>query len=100
MSRSKILQEGKSYSFRQYFELPYEPDDILAEFGYGLTVGKLSLPMSNQPFERLQSLQQQIEDVLPLVSLTSEVARREVLVSPILLEIFISVDASSKLSIC
>lgn len=87
MGRSKILEEGKSYSFRQYFELPYEPDEILAEFGYGLTIGKLSLPFSNQPFERLSSLRQQIEEVLPLVSLTSEMARREVLVSPVLLEI-------------
>jgi len=87
MGRNKILEAGKSYSFCQYFELPYEPDEILAEFGYGLTVGKLSLPMSNQPFERLPSLRQQIEEVLPLVSLTSETARREVLVSPILLEI-------------
>lgn len=87
MGRSKILQDGKSYSFRQYFELPHEPDEILAEFGYGLTIGKLSLPMSNQPFERLSGLRQQIEEVLPLVSLTSEMARREVLVSPILLEV-------------
>ena len=87
MGRNKILEEGQSYSFRQYFELPYEPDEILAELGYGLTVGKLSLPQSEQPFVRLSSLRQQIEEVLPLVSLTSEMARREVLVSPILLEV-------------
>ena len=87
MGRRKILQDGKSYSFRQYFELPYEPDEILAEFGYGLTIGNLSLPASKQSFDRLPNLRQQIEEVLPLVSLTSEMARREVLVSPVLLEI-------------
>ncbi|GAA6621439.1 hypothetical protein [Scytonema sp. NUACC26] len=31
MSKPKILQEGTSYTFRSYFELPYETEDILAE---------------------------------------------------------------------
>ena len=36
MAKIKILQEGQSYTFRSYFELPYEADDILAEFNYSL----------------------------------------------------------------
>lgn len=36
MTRPTILQPGQSYSFRQYFEMAYEPDNILAEFGYTL----------------------------------------------------------------
>ncbi|MEM9483727.1 MAG: hypothetical protein AAGA83_08550 [Cyanobacteria bacterium P01_F01_bin.116] len=87
MARTKILQEGKSYSFRQYLEMPYEPDEILAEFGYNLTLDKLILPNAQQSFERLPSLRQQMEDVLPFVSLSSEIARREVLVSPVLMEV-------------
>ena len=31
---NKILQEGQSYTFPSYFEMPYEADEILAEFGY------------------------------------------------------------------
>lgn len=87
MGRSKILQAGKSYSFRQYFEMPYEPDEILAEFGYELTLEKLTLPKVSQTLERLPALRQQMEDVLPFVSLSSEMARREVLVSPVLMEV-------------
>ena len=87
MVQRKILQEGQSYSFRQYFELPYEPDDILAEFGYGLTVGKLPLPQGKQTSERLPSIRQQMDDVLPLISLSSEMARREVMVAPVLMEV-------------
>jgi len=34
MARPAILQPGQSYTFRQYFEMAYEPEDILAEFGY------------------------------------------------------------------
>jgi hypothetical protein len=37
MSKRKILQEDQSYTFRSYFELPYEADDILAELNYSLT---------------------------------------------------------------
>lgn len=35
MPKPKILQEDQSYSFRSYFELPYEVDQVLAELGYG-----------------------------------------------------------------
>jgi hypothetical protein len=33
MPKPAILQPGQSYTFRQYFEMAYEPEDILAEFG-------------------------------------------------------------------
>lgn len=36
MSRASILQPGQSYIFRQHFEMSYEPEGILAEFGYTL----------------------------------------------------------------
>lgn len=87
MGQTKILQEGQSYSFRSYFEMPYEADDILAEFGYSFATTRLQLPKSNRPSDRLPYLRQQIEDVLPLVRLSSETARRETLVAPVLLEV-------------
>ncbi|MEM9218604.1 MAG: hypothetical protein AAGD25_30215 [Cyanobacteria bacterium P01_F01_bin.150] len=87
MTRQKILKDGQSYSFRQYFDMPYDSDDILSELGYDLIVEKLTLPQSSQSFERLLAIQQQMEDVLPLISLSSEMARREVLVAPVLIEV-------------
>ena len=87
MAKIKILQEDRSYSFRSYFELPYEADDILAEFDYTLIKSRLSLPQTTEPFDRLPELKQRIEDILPLISLSNETARRETLVSPILLEV-------------
>jgi hypothetical protein len=82
-----ILQEGQSYTFRSYFEMPYEPDEILAEFGYRLERSRLLLPKISQQLARLANLQQQIEESLLLVSLSSETARRETLVAPVLLEV-------------
>ena len=36
MSKRRILEEGVSYTFQAYYEMSYEADEILTEFGYGL----------------------------------------------------------------
>ena len=87
MSKIKILQEGQSYTFRSYFELPYEADEILAELSYSLVKSRLSLPKTRKTLEGLSEIQNKLEDILPFVNLSNETARREILVSPILLEI-------------
>ena len=87
MAKIKILQEDQSYTFRYYFELPYETDDILAEFDYSLSLSHLSLPKTTRELERIPELKQRIDDVLPFISLSNETARRETLVSPIMLEV-------------
>ncbi|MEG4283374.1 hypothetical protein QUB68_09620 [Microcoleus sp. A006_D1] len=87
MVKRKILEEGREYSFRSYFELPYETDEILAEFDYSFIKQRLSLPTTTKHLNRLIQLKETIEDILPLVSLSSEMARRESLVSPVLLDI-------------
>ncbi|MFN6181543.1 MAG: hypothetical protein ACK4ZH_12695 [Dolichospermum sp.] len=87
MAKIKILQDNRSYTFPSYFELPYEADDILSEFDYTLIKSHLSLPQTTNPLNKLPELKQRIEDILPFISLSNETARRETLVSPILLEV-------------
>jgi hypothetical protein len=87
MARPKILKPERSYTFRSYFEMPYEAEDILAEFGYRLERSRLVLPRTTNSFERLPDLQQRLEKILPLISLSSETARRETLVAPVLMEV-------------
>jgi hypothetical protein len=87
MIKRKILQEGREYTFRSYFELPYETDEILAEFDYSLVKAELSLPHTSRELEEIESLKQRIKATLPFLSLSSETARRESLVSPVLLDI-------------
>ncbi len=74
MAKIKILQEGQSYTFRSYFELPYEADDILAEFDYSLARAELSLPKTTKQLDRLPELKQKIRTVLPFISLSNETA--------------------------
>ena len=89
MAKIKILQEGHSYTFRSYFELPYEADDILAEFDYSLIKSRAISASNNSKQLRpiCQNLSKESEDVLPFISLSNETARRETLVSPIMLEV-------------
>jgi arsenate reductase-like glutaredoxin family protein len=87
MPKTKILQEGQSYTFRSYFEMPYEADQILGELGYLLVRSRLLLPKSEKQLEQLSELQQRLEDTLLLISLSNETARREALVFPVLLEV-------------
>lgn len=87
MSKLKILQEDQSYTFRSYFEMPYEVDQILAELGYGFANDFLDLPKTTQSLAGFDRLRQEIQESLKLTLLSSETARREVIVAPILLAV-------------
>ncbi|MEH2054657.1 MAG: hypothetical protein V7K97_00455 [Nostoc sp.] len=87
MSKIPILQPNHSYTFRSYFEMSFEPEDILAEFGYSLKRSSLNLQKSSIELDRLANLKSRIEESLPYISLTSEAARRELLIAPILLDV-------------
>ncbi|MCC5635184.1 hypothetical protein LC593_04810 [Nostoc sp. CHAB 5844] len=87
MNKIPILQPNQSYTFRSYFEMSFEPEDILAEFGYSLKRSNLNLQKSEVELDRLTNLKLRIEESLPYISLTSEAARRELLIAPILLDI-------------
>lgn len=84
MSKPKILPEGASYTFRSYFELPNDTDEVLAEFGYKFERQRLQLPKSTREIQHLSQLQQQLEETIPYVTLSSETAKREVLIAPVL----------------
>lgn len=87
MTKQKILQEGQSYTFRSYFELPYDIEEILAELGYSFIKKAITLPRTSHPLEKIAELKHKITSFLPLISLNNQTARRETLVSPLLLEI-------------
>jgi hypothetical protein len=85
--RPPILKPDETYTFRRYFELRFAPADILQELGVSLTRGTIDCPVSNNQISRLFNLKERLEEAIQRVSLTSEAARREVLIAPILLEV-------------
>ncbi|MEM7536005.1 MAG: hypothetical protein AAF639_27740 [Chloroflexota bacterium] len=87
MSKSiqPILQEGKSYTFSDYFKMEYPTKDILAALDYQYRLQQLDLP--HRDFEEsLQPLKDKLYKRIPHVSLNSEAARREALIAPIIFE--------------
>lgn len=66
MSKIKILQENQSYT---------------------LLKSHLTLPKTDKNLTKLLEIKEKINNVLPFVNLSNETARREIFVSPILLEI-------------
>ncbi len=81
-----ILKKDRNYTFSDYFELNYPTEDIVAELGYQYHLTKLTLPRGvvNHSLSKLQTT---FYEKLPYISLTSETAKREMIVAPILLEL-------------
>lgn len=82
-----ILDPKQSYTFSRYFELGFEASELATEFGYSLTRRVLNLPQFPDELDRLGELGSRIEEVLPFVPLTSELARREILISRVVTEL-------------
>jgi hypothetical protein len=87
MSRPRIIQPGQSYTFSKYFELPFSPEDILAELGYGYERERLELPKVESVAHNSEELQRVIERNLRQVKLLSEDARKQAIIAPVLLEV-------------
>ena len=83
----KILKPNESYTFSKIFELNAEVDDIVADFGYSLSRQRLALPSYPEALDRLEELHDRLEEILPYVNLTTEIARREILISRVVTEL-------------
>ena len=74
-----------------YFERNYPTEDIVGELGYGFLFTRLALLQAHVAHS-LKNLQAMFYKKLPHVSLTSESAKREVMVAPILLELLDEIE--------
>jgi len=82
-----IIPEGVAYTFADYFRLNVDVDDVLAYFAYTFQAKNCVLPRTTLPLERLADLKARLDEALPHISLTSEAARREFLIAPVLFEV-------------
>lgn len=83
----KIISPQQPYTFSQIFELKIEPKDLARYFGYNFVRKKLNLPQHQDNLDRIDQLRERIEEILPYVSLSSEAARREILISPLIFDL-------------
>jgi hypothetical protein len=82
MSRAAILDPTESYTFSKYAELSFDTADILAELGVTLDNTSLQLPQQ-LPIDP-EPLRIELQENLALVDPSSEIARREALIFPML----------------
>ncbi|MGD1863393.1 MAG: hypothetical protein ACFB0D_02445 [Phormidesmis sp.] len=87
MSRTRILDANSSYTFSKYFELNFDASDIFAELGCTFSRGPLTFPDYTGSIGFSSDLRRRLELALKVANITSEMARREGLIAPILFEI-------------
>jgi len=87
MSHPSILDLNQTYTFSKYFELNADPEELFAELGVKLESQNLDLPRALRSPQFLSGLESRINRGLQLIDVTTEIARREILISPILFEV-------------
>ncbi len=84
--KKPLIPESVSYTFADYFKLNADVEDVVAHFGYGFQLKKGALPRRELDTAHMLETKARLEESLAYVSLTSEVARREFLIAPVLIE--------------
>ncbi|MBX2997447.1 MAG: hypothetical protein KF893_02970 [Caldilineaceae bacterium] len=82
-----LLDEKASYTFLDYFALNVDARDVLSHFGYSFSAETTQLPQWPVDLVRIDALRSRISESLPYLSMTSEAAKREFLIAPVLLEV-------------
>jgi hypothetical protein len=91
--KKSIFKEDKKYTFSDYFEMKNPTDEIVGEFGYSFAFEVISLPKSNNFAPSIvDNLKETYYKILPKIVINSEIAKREFLIAPILLEIAKNTD--------
>ncbi|MBL1210791.1 type I restriction enzyme HsdR N-terminal domain-containing protein [Geminocystis sp. GBBB08] len=83
----KIIDQTQSYTFSKYFEMGISAQDLAEELEYKFTRKRLNLKQYQGELDELKKLQQRLNEVLPYFDLANETSRREVLISPIILDL-------------
>jgi hypothetical protein len=82
-----MLNPYVTYTFADYVKLINTPDEILEYFGYTFARQKYTLPRSERELGNIGEFIRRWEEGLLSINLTSETAKREFLIAPVLLEV-------------
>lgn len=93
----QVISSEQSYTFFDYFKLDAGFEEIVSFWNYDFGVESLTLPKSIQEIENLSELTFRISDAFARVNLQSEMARREAIIAPILLETARIIEAKVKI---
>ena len=92
--KKSIFEKDKKYTFHDYFEMTNPTEEIVGEFGYSFSLEVIDLPeYRNYEPDPIENLRNTYYKILHRITLTSEIAKREFLIAPILLEIVKNTDS-------
>ena len=86
MRQPYVLPENVR-SFHDYFNLSAPTETISEALGYPFTQASLTLPLADAVPDWAEPLAARLRRLLPNITLDSEAARREMLISPLLIEL-------------
>jgi hypothetical protein len=90
----KMFKEGRKYTFSDYFEMGNPTEEIVTEFGYSFLIQSLNLPKDNKVEKKLlEDISNSYYSLVPKVSLNSEIAKRELMIAPLLHALIKTIDA-------
>ncbi len=95
--KQQAISSEQSYTFFDYFKLNADFEEIVGFWNYGFNIETLTLPKSIQEVENISELNSRLIDAFSRVALESEMARRETLIAPILLEAARNAEAKVKI---
>lgn len=88
MLRSPFRLPEVVTGFNEYFKFSADTETILAALGYQFALGRVELPRQSVPADtRIIDLRERLTIAQETISMSSEIARREFLIAPILFEI-------------
>lgn len=85
--RPPVIDQAANLTFSEYFRLNAEVDEVLAYFGFGFEARPVALPTTQRPLDGVPELKARLESALRHVSMTTEAARREFLIAPIVIDL-------------
>lgn len=92
--RKSLFEEGKRYSFSDYFNMGNPAEEIIAELGYQLSQEELALPTASHVNQNLaDTLKNHYHRLLSKITVNSEAAKREFMIAPLLQAVMLDVDA-------
>jgi len=76
-----------SLSFADYFKLNFYPEEILNYFGYSFEMKLLDFAKSVGDLAGIDALEKRLVNSLPYITFDNEMARREFLIAPVLMDL-------------
>jgi hypothetical protein len=87
MKKNSIISDDSIYTFSDYFKLVDYRDEIIEYFGYSFSATQYKLPHVDTKMLNLKTLRENIEKNINHIGINTEIAKREFMIAPVLMNL-------------